>query len=297
MRIVVGVDGEGAYESALAWVQSLRFAQPEVILASVVEPPRPPVVGVVAPFSEEAYQQAMQAQTEALQTRLAAAQQQLQTQGIAAETALLHGQASAKLLELADERDADLIALGATRKGALQALLVGSVARAALTHARQSLLIAHTPPPTDKPLHAVLATDHSEYNARCIERLVQFAPQGIRRIAITTAFDLDEETLQALTRSAPAVQESGVEWIVEHLHERNRQVCERLRPLNAACESVVVEGLPIPAIREAMRETESQLLILGAKGHSLLERLSLGSVSYHFAIGEAVNLLLLRVPE
>jgi nucleotide-binding universal stress UspA family protein len=197
MRIVVGVDGEGAYESALAWLQALQFGQLEVILASVVEPPRPPVVGVVAPFSEEAYLQAMQAQTEALQARLAAAQQQLQTQGIAAETALLHGQASAKILELADERDADLIALGATRKGAMQAFLVGSVARAALTHARQSLLIAHTPPPTDKPLHAVLATDHSEYNHRCIERLAHFAPQGIRRIAITTAFDLDAETLQS----------------------------------------------------------------------------------------------------
>ena len=297
MRIVVGVDGEGASESALAWVQSLQFTRPQVILASVVEPPRPPVVGVVAPFSEEAYLQSVQAQTEALQARLTNAQQRLQAHGIAAETTLLHGHASAKLLELADARNADLIALGATRKGALQALLVGSVARAALTHARQSLLIAHTPPPADKPTHAVLATDHSEYNYRCLERLVQFAPQGIRRIAITTAFDLDEETLQSLTRTAPAVQQSGVEWIIEQLHERNRQVCERLRSLNAACESVVVEGLPIPAIREAMRETESQLLILGAKGHSLLERLSLGSVSYHFAIGEAVNLLILRAPE
>ena len=96
MRIVVGVDGAGAYEIALAWVQSLRFAQPEVILASVVEPPRPPVVGVVAPFSEEAYMQAMQAQTEALQTRLAAAQQQLQTQGIAAETACCTGKQAQK---------------------------------------------------------------------------------------------------------------------------------------------------------------------------------------------------------
>jgi nucleotide-binding universal stress UspA family protein len=297
MRIVVGVDGEGAYEGALAWVQSLQFAQPQVILASVVEPPRPPLVGVIAPFSEEAYLQSVQAQTEALQTRLTTVQQRLQAHDIAAETTLLHGQASAKLLELADARDADLIALGTTRKGALQALLVGSVARAALTHARQSLLIAHTPPPAEKPLHAVLATDHSEYNYRCLERLVQFAPQGIRRVAITTAFDLDEETLQSLTRAAPAVQESGVEWIIEHLHQRNQQVCERLRPLNAACESVVVEGLPIPAIREAMRETESHLLILGAKGHSLLERLSLGSVSYHFAIGEAVNLLLLRATE
>jgi len=297
MRIVVGVDAEGAYEGALAWVQSLQFGQPEVILASVVEPPRSPLLGVIAPFSEEAYLHSVQAQTQTLQAHLTTVQQHLQAHGIAAETALLHGQASAKLLELADAQDADLIALGATRKGALQALLVGSVARAALTHARQSLLIAHTSPPAEKSLHAVLATDHSEYNYRCLERLVQFAPQGIRRIAITTAFDLDEETLQSITRTAPAVQESGVEWIIEHLHERNQQVCERLRPLNAACESVVVEGLPIPAIREAMRETESQLLILGAKGHSLLERLSLGSVSYHFAIGEAVNLLILRAPE
>lgn len=297
MRIVVGVDGEGAYEGALAWVQALQFAQPQVILASVVEPPRPPVVGVTAPFSEEVYLQSLQAQTESIQARLSELQQSLQGQNIAVETVLLQGQASAKLLELADERDADLIALGATRKGALQALMVGSVARAALTHARQSLLIAHTPPPANQPLHAVLATDHSEYNYRCMDRLTQFAPQGLQRIAITTAFDLDEETLQSLTRTAPAVQESGVEWIIEHLHERNRQVCERLRPLNAACESVVVEGLPIPSIREAMRETESQLLILGAKGHSLLERLSLGSVSYHFAIGEAVNLLILRAPE
>lgn len=297
MRIVVGVDGEGAYEAALAWVVALKFAQPEVILASVVEPPRPPVVGVIAPFSEEVYQQSLTAQSQALQARLTAAQQHLSAHGIAAETVLLPGQASAQLLELADAREANLMALGATCKGALQALLVGSVARAALTHAQQSLLIARTPPPTDQPLHAVLATDHSEYNYRCLDLLIQFAPRGIRRIAITTAFDLDEETLQALTRTAPAVQESGVEWIIEHLHERNRAVCEKLRPLNAACESVVVEGLPIPAIRESMQETHSQLLILGAKGHSLLQRLSLGSISYHFAMGEATNLLLLRAPE
>lgn len=59
----------------------------------------------------------------------------------------------------------------------------------------------------------------------------------------------------------------------------------------------MVEGLPIPSIREAMDETQSQLLILGAKGHGLIERISLGSVSYHFAVGERANLLLLRVAE
>ncbi|MCX7924740.1 MAG: universal stress protein [Fimbriimonadales bacterium] len=297
MRIVLGVGGDGAYEHALAWVQALGFEKPQVILASVIEPPRPPVVGVVAPFPDEVLLQAMQAQEAAAHERLNALHQTLQAQGIESEVAILHGQATVRLLELAEERQADLIALGGTRKGALQAFFVGSVARAALTSAKQSLLIAHTPPPTDAPLHAVLATDHSEYNYRCIDLLLKLAPRNLKRIAITTAFDVDEETLESLTRNAPAVKESGVEWIIEQLHERNRRVCERLRSLQAACESVVVEGLPIPSIREAMDETQSQLLILGAKGHGLLERISLGSVSYHFAVGERVNLLLLRAAE
>ncbi|MFN3689375.1 MAG: universal stress protein [Fimbriimonadales bacterium] len=297
MRIVLGVGGDGADEHALAWVQALGFEQPQVILASVVEPPRPPVVGVVAPFPDEVLQGAMQAQAAAAQERLNALQQTLQAQGMETETVILHGQAAARLLELAEARQADLLALGGTRKGALQALLVGSVARAALAAAKQSLLIAYTPPPTDAPLHATLATDHSEYNYRCLDLLLQFAPRNLKRIAVTTAFDLDAETLELLTRNTPALQKSGVEWIIEQLHERNRQVCERLRPLHAACESVVVEGLPIPSIREAMVQTQSQLLILGAKGHGLMERLALGSVSYHFAVGERVNLLLLRVSE
>ncbi|MCS6918537.1 MAG: universal stress protein [Fimbriimonadales bacterium] len=297
MRIVVGVDGEGAYQRALAWIDALGFEQPHLILASVIEPPRPPVVGVVAPFPDEVFVQAMQAQEEAARQRLSELESQLQAQGVAAESVVRFGQAGAKLLELADERDAEMIALGGTSKGALQAFLVGSAARTAITNARQSLLIAHTPPNAEQPLHAVIATDHSDYNYRCLDLLLQFVPRKLQRIAVATAFDLDEETLELLTRNAPAVQQSGADWIIEQLHERNRQVCERLRPLQAACESLVVEGLPIPSLREAMRETNSQLLILGAKGHGLIERLSLGSVSYHFAVGERVNLLILRAPE
>lgn len=297
IRIVVGVDGEGAYQRALAWIDALGFEQPHLILASVIEPPRPPVVGVVAPFPDEVFAQALQAQEEAARERLSSLEAQLQAQGVSAEGVVLFGQAGSKLLELADERNADLIALGGTSKGALQAFFVGSAARAALTNARQSLLIAHTPPNAEQPLNAVVATDHSDYNYRCLDLLLQFAPHKLQRIAITTAFDLDEETLEILTRNAPAVQQSGADWIIEQLHERNRQVCERLRPLQAACESLVVEGLPIPSLREAMRETNAQLLILGAKGHSLIERLSLGSVSYHFAVGERANLLILRAPE
>lgn len=295
MKIVLGVDWEGAYQPALEWLKALRFREAEVVLLSVIEPPRPPLIGVIAPFPPEVFAQTMADAEQAARARLEQVHQELAQYEIPATVEIRHGQASTQVLACADEVGADLIAIGGSHKRTLEAFFVGSVMRAALAHATQSLLIAHTPPPAEKPLHAVFATDHSEYNLRCADQLLGFAPTGIRRIAIATAFEMDEETLKLLTRGTPAIAESGSDWIVEHLHERNRQVCEKFRPLNLSCESVVVEGPTIPSLREVMRETDSSLLIMGAKGHSLLERLSLGSVSYHFATAERTNLLILRV--
>ncbi len=294
MKIVVGVDRNGYYGSALSWLQALRFREPEVWLCSVVEPVRPPLVGVMAPFPEEVLTEAAQAQEQSAQERLESARQQLESVGISAHTILRQGHAGTQLLQLAEELNADLIALGGSHKTAIQAFFVGSVLRTLLSHAPQSLLVAYTPPKTSE-ITVMIATDHSDYNAQCLQKLLAFAPQGISKLEVATAYELDEETLRLLTKSNQALQQGGTQWITEHLHERNRQVCEQLRPLGASCGSVVVEGATIPALREALRETGAELMILGAKGHSLIERLSLGSISYHFATAERANLLILRV--
>lgn len=295
MKIVLGVDAQGTYEPALEWVKALRFKEVELFLVSVIEPLRTPVVGVVAPFPMEVLAQTSAEIEASTRARLEALQQAFAREETPTTVKILHGYASTQLVNYAENIGADLVAIGGSRKRTLEAFFVGSVMRALLTHATQSLLIAYTPPPAEKPLHAVFATDHSEYNARCADMFVRFAPTGLKRIAIATAFEMDEETLKLLTRGAPAIAESGTDWIVEHLHERNRAVCEKFRPLNVGCESVVVEGPTIPSLRAVVSETESSLLILGAKGHSLMERLSLGSVSYHFATAERANLLILRV--
>ncbi len=297
MKIVVGVDPSGAYQNALDWLCALGFSEPEVYPVAVVEPVRPPLVGVVAPFPEEVFIEAQNAQRQVAETALQGATERTQSVGLTAHPLLREGHASNEVLRVADELGADLLALGASQKSTLQALFVGSVVRAALTHAKQSLLIAHTAPPTDEGIRAVLATDHSSYNRACVERLVQFAPQHLRRIAVTTAYELDEEALQLMLKGVPALGTEGAEWVVEQFHERNRQVCDLLQPLGASCESVVVEGPIIPSLREAIKETGSHLLILGARGHSLLERLSMGSISYHFATTEQYNMLILRVDE
>lgn len=294
MKIVLGVDSEGAYESALHWLIRLRFQEPEVILTAVLEALRPPVVGILAPLPEEVLLQSLRAQEEAAEQALQRARTMLETAGIPTISQIRRGHASAELLRVAEENHADLLALGSTGKRGWRAWVVGSVGRAAITHAHQSLLIAHQPPTPDKPTQAVIATDHSDYNHRCLQLLLRFAPQGIQKLLLTTAFELDSEMLEVLARTTPALKEAGSQWIIEQLHERNRELCEQLRPLGAGCESLVVEGPTIPALRAVMDETDAELLILGAKGHSLLERLTLGSVSHHFATAESYNLLILR---
>ncbi|MEN3002548.1 MAG: universal stress protein [Armatimonadota bacterium] len=295
MKIVLGVDSEGAYESALHWLIRLRFQEPEVLLTAVLEPLRPPLVGLLAPLPEEVMLHSLQAQEQAAEQALQRARTMLETAGIPTTSLIRRGHASTELLRTAEENGASLLALGSTGKRGWRAWLLGSVGRAAVDHATQSLLIARQPPSTDKPLHAVIATDHSDYNRRCLQRLLQFAPQGIQKLLLTTAFELDSEMLELLGRTTPALKESGSQWIIEQLHERNRELCEQLRPLGAGCESLVVEGATIPALRAVLDETGAELLILGAKGHSLLERLTLGSVSHHFATAESYNLLILRV--
>ncbi len=265
-----------------------------MILTAVLEPLPMPVTGILAPLPEEVVFEGLRAQEEVAEQRLQRARTVLETAGIPTTSQIRRGHASTELLRVADESSADLLALGSTGRRGWRAWLLGSVGRAAVTHAHQSVLIAHQPPTPDKPLQAVVATDHSDYNYRCLQRLLQFAPQGIQKLLLTTAFELDSDMMEVLARTTPALQQMGNQWVIEQLHERNRALCEQLRPLGAGCESLVVEGPAIPALRTVLSETASELLILGAKGHSLLERLTLGSISHHFATAESYNLLILR---
>ena len=295
MKIVLGVDSEGSYVHALNWLIRLRFREADVLLTAVLEPLRPPLSGILAPLPEEVLLQSLQAQEQAAEQALQQARAALEAAGIPTRSEIRRGHASTEVLQAAEAHHADLLALGSTGKRGWRAWLLGSVGRAAITHAHQSVLIAHQSPTPEKPLEVVVATDHSDYSRRCLQLLLQFAPQGIQKLLLTTAFELDGEMLELLARTTPAIKEMGSQWVIEQLHERNRELCEQLRPLGAGCESLVVEGPPIPALRTVLEETGAELLVLGARGHTLLERLTLGSISHHFATAEPYNLLILRV--
>jgi len=131
---------------------------------------------------------------------------------------------------------------------------------------------------------------------RCIDRFLEFLPQGIQHITVLTAFP--EADLQAMKPSLPHLQIDPVEAMQHELQERNEDLIQRLReklsPQGTTFSSWVSGQFVNDAIGKAMEETESDLLILGAQGHSLLKRLTLGSISFHQAMTAPYSVLLLR---
>jgi nucleotide-binding universal stress UspA family protein len=200
------------------------------------------------------------------------------------------GKPAAVLLEEANRSDAALVAVNASNRGTLETLFTGSVARAIASAAPQSVLLAR---PSEKtgPLHAVLATDHSDYATQCLEVFTRLAPRGVEKLTVLTAFpesyadDITEAALGAATQ----------EW--EHrCHAIAGQLHGRIGTSETVFESRVIAGRARKVLTDFMTESGADLLILGAKGYSLIERLALGSVSFEQAVGgHPWSTLILRV--
>ena len=57
------------------------------------------------------------------------------------------------------------------------------------------------------------------------------------------------------------------------------------------------QGHPAEALREALDDTSSDLMILGAKGHGLFDRVFIGSLALHAVVAEPYSVLVLRMPQ
>ncbi|MBC8135777.1 MAG: universal stress protein, partial [Fibrella sp.] len=150
---------------------------------------------------------------------------------------------------------------------------------------------------TSHRVRAVLATDHSPYMNRCIDLLLRFRPQGLEHITVLTAYP--EDSLDSIQSYLPNLAVSPAAAIRRDLEERNHSLVRRLtdafRPLSTTVSSQV-SGEPVEcAITRTMEVTGADLLIVGAQGHTLMERLTLGSVSFRQAMTAPYSVMILRV--
>jgi nucleotide-binding universal stress UspA family protein len=298
MRIVMGADGRPGEQAALNLIKRLRFgggeAGSEADVVYVIEALPFPWWGAGEMSSPEVVEQLMEAQegigiavTKRVATDLGGAVRQTRC-------VIRHGSAPDQLMTHAEDAHADLIAAGGRAHGALSAFLTGSVGRGLVIGAKQSLLIAKGDPAPEGPVRAVLATDHSRYADRCLTTLLNLAPKGIAHLTVLTAYP--RESVEAIRPFLPEYVLDPASWIDDSLRQRNERVIERLTPLGCTFDSRVVNDPPNEAIKKAMQETGADLLILGAQGHGWVERLTVGSVSFHQVVAEPFSVLVLRAP-
>ncbi|MBC8136643.1 MAG: universal stress protein [Fibrella sp.] len=307
MNVLLGLE-HGSDSEALSLLTRLRFSDANYDLTHVIHPfpwvPTGTYYGgfplTEATITEADQQIIRQTEDDDANMVLHTAAAHLSAAG-ECQTHALRGNPIETLMDHADDTYADLVAVNASRQGAVLSLFTGSVARGLVTGAHQSVLLArgnaHRSDDAIHPIRAVLATDHSPYMNRCIERFLRFHPQGISHLTVLTAYP--EDSLESVHSYLPNLVVSPAVAMHHDLEERNRSLIQRLRDVLGASPITItskVSGESVEcAIRDAMKEADADLLIVGAQGHSLLTRLTLGSISFRQAMIAPYSVLVLRV--
>ncbi|RYG43009.1 hypothetical protein EON79_17815 [bacterium] len=293
LKTIVGIDSGRAYVPALRLLGRLRFKGNESILVHVESP-----IGIVYNPVPLAYDYGDEAAAERQarelgKTLLQQAQSDARDAGLEDDSKTIYaiGTSSGRLMDLADEENADLVAIGSRRQNSMESFFLGSVGRALAIAAHQSFLVARGKVDASGPVRAVFATDHSEYADRCFEKLLEMGAQGLGHVTVMTA----TEPAMGITYSGGVIPD-GVASIQEGHMERGARLVARLAERGIQADFRLVPSAAETALRATMDETGSDLLILGARGHGLLERLLIGSLALHAVVAEPYSVLILRLP-
>lgn len=206
---------------------------------------------------------------------------------------VLDGSPAYELLHFADANATNLISVSASSNSNIETLLTGSVARSVTNNAHQSVLIARQRKRAGK-LRVVIGTDHSDYANKCIEQFIGWSPRGIENIEVVTAFD--DTLLRSRAADTGVAGVNAADAVRDAIADRTTTVAKRLKLISPKTHSTVVVGSAPDALRQVAEETNADMIIVCAKGHSMLERLTLGSTSLSLAINAPCSVMVLRHP-
>jgi len=210
----------------------------------------------------------------------------------------LSGAPGVQLLKLADERGADMIAVGFRGTGLFERFLLGSVSRAVVHSARVSVLVVKTAggPDSEKLagtadgiFRALVAYDGSEFGDRITALASKLSwPERSRGWAITVVPPMFvhqlPKWLQPIQRD-PDVQAMAEAWQKEHDQQLAQAVDdvktyqEELPEMFRPTEPIVAQGHPAEQILATIARQKIDLAIVGSRGHAAIERLLVGSTS------------------
>lgn len=284
-RILLAVDGSEAALDAGRLLAALPLAP-----GTAIE-----VVHVLDSYLEYLLESVNLGERHHAQRAMRAAEEVVRREGLAVSSTLRKGAVAHEILRAARELKADLIVLGSHGLSGLEGFLLGSVALNVVKHAPCSVLIGRTL--RYHLANVVVGTDGSL--------------PGEGALQLAAAFPLPAATLHTLVhvlRPQHALLELlaiGQEPLYDRLRNAELEEQTRAKALLAAgqklllssgkeAEPVLRTGDPASEILAVIEEQRADLVIVGARGASLVEGLLTGSVADRLLAKAECSVLLAR---
>lgn len=295
MKILFATDGSQQSQSAQALLASLPLAPGTEILALTVVP-QPQIV---APgLGKEGELRAFRPSAEQIKAAEALAEQSalaLAKAGVAVAGMVELGHPAELICRVAEDKEADLIVVGSHGRSALGRFFLGSVSSGVVKHASVPVLIARPAQPIRKVL---VGLDGSPGSRHAVEYLSRFPlPRETEVTALSVVYvpppfyggaEGYYET-EELTRALETVRKA-------HEVEAQKALAEAANLLGKSfkVETKLTAGTPARALLELGENLGVELVVVGSRGLSGVERFVMGSVSLQVTHLAKASVLVVR---
>ena len=195
----------------------------------------------------------------------------------AAETAVVSGKPREEILDYAAAHDVDLLAMGTHGRTGIRRYVIGSVTEHVLRRAEAPVLTARADERANGGdiSRVLVPTDGSDAAEAAVDHAVAVAEACGAAVRVLSV--VDTRALAAQSELAPS------DVMLESLEERSEhavnEVAERCEAAGLSVETAVARGAPSRAVCEDAAENNADLVVMGTRGRSGLDRVLLGSVT------------------
>lgn len=293
MRVLLALDGSPASDAARRLVASLPWPEGTFIhvigaIAPVVDtftglPGGAGMIGEVEPASSSA-----------LHAILDEACESLEAPGRVVRRSIVVGRPASVIVDEAAALRAELVVVGSRGRGPMRSMVLGSVSAEVVDHAPCPVLVVRQPAATS----ILFATDGSASARGALEFLAAARYLGDRPIQVLSvgARPRDGMPIDALFEPAQVTPHRDGVVDREHVEAKAASAVELLRAAGHPATWTISAGDPAHEIVEAAAGFGCDLIVVGSRGNTGLDRLLLGSVARNVLLHSPASVLIVREP-
>ena len=280
MRILLAIDGSSSSDRAVGIVGTTPWPEGSAIrVVHVAEPVTEPFLSMPGVLVDsETIDRIAAAARERNDELLSKTAAGLSAPGRSVDTALLEGRPASTIADAAEAFSADVIVLGSHGRGALGSAILGSVASEVVEYAPSPVLIART----SSISRLVLADDGSPSAAAArdlVARMPGFAGLPVHVVSVTERQPSWFGWLEPVAADDTQAFEGAIQRDRERHEGLARTSAAQLTAAGLNAEPDAPIGDAGTEIVRAARDFRANLIVMGTRGQTGLERLMLGSVA------------------